>query len=79
VPHADLMAFTRGLAADIIGNDQPGVRQIRDTYAQIASDDDHWEIEARDSRAWRRSNFSPDAVAARRSSIQARGRGQTSV
>jgi enoyl-CoA hydratase len=79
VPHADLLPFTRRLAADIIGNDQPGVRQIRDTYAQIASDDDHWEIEARDSRAWRRSNFSPDAVAARRSSIQARGRGQTEV
>ena len=39
------------------GNDQSGVRQIRETYAQIATDDDHWEIEARDSRAWRRSSF----------------------
>jgi enoyl-CoA hydratase len=74
--HADLLPFTRKLALDIIGNDQPGVRQIRSTYAQIATDDDHWEIEARDSRAWRRSSFSPEAVAARRAAIQARGQQQ---
>ena len=30
VAHAELMPFTRQLALDIIGNDQPGVRQIRD-------------------------------------------------
>jgi len=76
VPHAELIPFTRQLAIDIIGNDQPGVRQIRETYAQIAMDDDHWEIEARDSRAWRRGNFSPEAVAARRAAIQARGKQQ---
>jgi enoyl-CoA hydratase len=76
VAHAELIPFTRKLALDIIGNDQPGVRQIRDTYAQIAFDDDHWEIEARDSRAWRRTSFSPDAVAARRAAIQARGQQQ---
>jgi enoyl-CoA hydratase len=76
VPHEELIPFTRRLALDIIGNDQPGVRQIRDTYAQIATDDDHWEIESRDSRAWRRSNFSPEAVAARRAAIQARGQQQ---
>lgn len=82
VAHDDLLPFTRRIARDIIGNDQPGVRQIRDTYAQIAANDDHWEIEARDGRAWRRSNFSPDAIAARRAAIVARGqqqRGQTSV
>ena len=73
VAHDELMPFTRRLALDIIGNDQAGVRQIRDTYFQIATDDDHWEIEARDSRAWRRTHFSPDAVAARRAAIQARG------
>jgi enoyl-CoA hydratase len=76
VPHDQLLPFTRKLAQDIIGNDQPGVRQIRETYFQIATDDDHWEIEARDSRAWRRTNFSPDAVAARRAAIQARGQQQ---
>ena len=76
VPHDELIPFTRQLALDIIGNDQPGVRQIRSTYAQIGTDDDHWEIEARDSRAWRRTNFSPDAVATRRRAIQARGQQQ---
>ena len=45
VAHAELLPFTRQLALDITGNDQPGVRQIRSTYAQIATDDDHWEIE----------------------------------
>ena len=59
VPHAELIPTTRRLALDIIGNDQAGVRQIRSTYAQITSDDDHWEIEARDSRAWRRTMFQP--------------------
>jgi enoyl-CoA hydratase len=76
VPHEELIPFTRQLALDIIGNDQAGVRQIRETYFQIATDDDHWEIEARDSRAWRRTNFSPAAVAARRAAIQARGQQQ---
>ncbi|MFM9083668.1 MAG: enoyl-CoA hydratase, partial [Actinomycetota bacterium] len=33
VPHAELIPVTRRLALDIIGNDAPGVRQIRATYA----------------------------------------------
>ena len=76
VPHEELMPTVRRIAQDIIGNDQPGVRQIRTTYNQIAMDDDGWETEARDSRAWRRSNFSPERVAARRAAIQARGQQQ---
>jgi enoyl-CoA hydratase len=76
VPHAELIPATRRLAIDIIGNEQAGVRQIRSTYAMIASDDDHWEIEARDSRAWRRTMFSPEQVEARRRAIQARGQQQ---
>lgn len=76
VPHDELLPFTRQLATDIIGNDQPGVRQIRATYAAIAHDDDGWETEARDSRAWQRSQFSPEKVAERRAAIQARGRTQ---
>ena len=71
-----LLQFTYALATDIVGNDQEGVRQIRATYAAIATEDDHWEIEARDGRAWRRAHFSPDRVAQRRSSIEERGRTQ---
>ena len=62
VPHDELMPFTRQLAADIIGNDQPGVRQIRRTYAEITAETEGWEIEARDSRAWRDANFSAERV-----------------
>jgi enoyl-CoA hydratase len=76
VPHDELLPFTCQLAADIVGNDRDGVRQIRQTYAAIAHDDDAWETEARDARAWRRSQFSAEKVAARREAIQARGRNQ---
>jgi enoyl-CoA hydratase len=76
VPHDQLHSFTRALAADIAGNDPDGVRQIRQTYATIAHDDDAWEAEARDARAWRASQFTPEKVAERRDAIQARGRVQ---
>jgi enoyl-CoA hydratase len=76
VSHADLLPFTRTLARDIIGNDQPGVRQIRRTYAAVTAEADGWAIEAADGRAWQRDNFSPDQVAARREAIQQRGKTQ---
>jgi enoyl-CoA hydratase len=76
VPHAELIPFTRAIAADIVGNEADAVRQIRQTYAVIAHDDDGWETEARDSRAWGRSRSSPETIAARRAAIQARGRSQ---
>ncbi len=76
VAHDDLLPVTRQLAADIAGNDQDGVRQIRSTYAAIAHDDDAWEQEARDARAWQRTMFSADKVAERRMAIQGRGRAQ---
>jgi enoyl-CoA hydratase len=76
VPHEELLPFTRSIAADICGNDQDGVRQIRSTYNAIAHDDDGWEQEARDSRMWQRTMFSPDKVAQRRATVQARGKQQ---
>lgn len=76
VPHPELLAFTRRLALDIIGNDQPGVRQIRRTYATIHAETTGWEIEARDGAKWRDEQFSPEKVAARREAIQNRGRHQ---
>ena len=76
VAHADLIPFTRALAADIVGNEQDGVRQIRATYDAIAADDHGWETESRDGRAWRRSHFSPERVAERRERIQSRGKTQ---
>ncbi len=76
VPHDELLPFTRQLAVDIAGNEREGVRQIRSTYAANAHDDDAWEREARDSRAWQRTMFSADKVAERRAAIQHRGRTQ---
>lgn len=76
VPHSDLLPFTRRIARDIIGNDQPGVRQIRRTYRDIHASADGWAIEARDGAEWRRSSFSPEKVAERRAKIQERGRNQ---
>src|SRR6056297_1029167 len=73
VDHEALIPFTRQLAIDITTNQQDGVRQIRDTYASIATDDHAWEVEARDSRAWRRARFDPALVAQRRADIQRRG------
>lgn len=78
VPHAELLSVTRRLALDIVGNDQPGVRQILATYDEIHAAADGWAIERRDGAAWRRREFSPEKVAARRAAIQARGRAQES-
>ena len=74
------MPTVRSLAADIIGNDQPGVRQILRTYDRTSgvSVDDGWDVEAAMGRAWLKdSGFTPDRVAERRSAIQSRGRSQT--
>lgn len=76
VPHEDLLAVTRQLALDIIGNDQTGVRQIRRTYATITRDQAGWEIEAADGKQWRQTMFSAEAVAAKRAGIIDRGRTQ---
>jgi enoyl-CoA hydratase len=76
VAHDELIPFTRNLAADIVGNERDGVRHIRTTYNAIATDDDDWEAESRDGRAWRRTQFSPEKVAQRRAQIQARGQTQ---
>ena len=76
VPHAELMPVTRRIALDIIGNDQPGVRQMRETYAQHAAETDKWIKESEVGREWRRTQFSSEKVAERRAQIMERGRTQ---
>jgi enoyl-CoA hydratase len=78
VAHEELIPFARKIAADIINNDQAGVRQIRATYAEVVSTtvDEGWNVEARDARAWQSSSFDKEEVARRRAAIQERGRGQ---
>ena len=80
VLHDELMPTTRSLAADIIGNDQPGVREVLGTYALTSATtvDEAWAIESRRGLEWlKRTSFSPDRVAERRAAIQSRGRTQT--
>ena len=78
VPHDDLLPFTRKIAADIAGNSQPGVRQIRATYAEVAGQSvaDGWETEARISHEWQKQSFSAEHVAQQRDAIMSRGRNQ---
>jgi enoyl-CoA hydratase len=78
VAHDDLIPFTRRLAFDIINNDQPGVRQIRATYADVTATTvaEGWAIEARDGRAWSKARFDPAEVERRRAAILERGRAQ---
>jgi enoyl-CoA hydratase len=76
VAHDELIPFTRRLAADIVATDAVAVRQLRATYAAIAHDDDAWEAEARSSRAWQRTMFDAERIAARRSEFIDRSRSQ---
>lgn len=76
VAHDQLMATTRRLAADIVGNEREAVRQIRSTYAAIHAAEDGWRREASDGADWSATQFAPDKVAERRAAIQARGRQQ---
>ena len=76
VKHDDLIPFTRQLALDIVGNEQDGVRRIRQTYAEHNAEIAAWEHEGRVGTQWRREQFTPEKVAERRARIMERGRGQ---
>ena len=80
VPHDQLLAFCRQLAADIVSNDQRGVQRILRTYdeQQLVDGTGAWRIEADAGRAWLRDGgSSPEEIEARRRSITERGRAQT--
>jgi enoyl-CoA hydratase/carnithine racemase len=78
VPHDELLGFCRALAADIISNDQAGVRQILATYREVTDTTvaEGWQIEARRAAAWPGNRWDPDEIAKRREHIVARGRAQ---
>jgi enoyl-CoA hydratase len=78
VPHEQLIDFCKGLAADIVSNDQRGVRQMLDTYDRGAgaAEDDAWEIERRISAQWGGDGYDPAEIEARRLDVVARGRKQ---
>lgn len=78
VPHDELLATARSLAADIVGNDQPGVRQMLATYAEgtAVTAAEAWQVEARVAREWQQGSFDPEEVERRRAAIVERGRAQ---
>jgi enoyl-CoA hydratase len=76
VPHGELLPTARRLALDIVGNDQAGVRALRDTYDAIHGNAAGWALEHERSVTWQRERFDPSIVAERRAAIAARGRGQ---
>ena len=79
VPHDELLPFCRGLAADVVSNDQAGVRRILATYeAQtLTTGAEAWALEGEVSREWLRSGGGrPEEVEARRRAVMERGRSQ---
>ncbi|MDP9333681.1 MAG: enoyl-CoA hydratase [Actinomycetota bacterium] len=78
VPHQELLPYCRKLAADIVSNDQLGVRRMLRTYNEVTATtiDEGWEIEARVSREWEGPGFDPASIESRRMKIVERGRSQ---
>jgi len=76
VPHAELLPFARSLAADIVSNDQRGVRRLLAHYRQIANaatlDEAHL-VEGFMAETW----TMPADLVARRQAVTERGRTQT--
>ena len=80
VPHDELLVRCRQIAADIVGNDQRGLRQILRTYdLGAATTEEHaWEIERAVSFKWFVAGVDPAEVEARRAGVVERGRSQQS-
>jgi enoyl-CoA hydratase len=78
VPHDELLPYCRKLGADIVSNDQMGVRRMLRTYDEVTATtvEEGWEIEARVSREWEGPGFDPASIEARRMKIVERGRSQ---
>ena len=81
VPHEQLLPTCRKLAADIVSNDQAGVRRILQTYDEgwQMTGAEAWDLESRVSADWLRSGAAmSDQIEARRQAVMERGRAQTS-
>ncbi len=78
VDHADLLPTARRLAADIAGNDQPGVARMLETYRAVTgiTIDEGWQVEARMGAEWASGGIDPASIEARRQAIVDRGRSQ---
>lgn len=80
VPHDRLMPAALAVAESIVGNDQPGVRALLDSYRRSQ---DHivnqaLQVEDSTSKKWM-ADFDPSRVAERRKAVIDRGRSQTAT
>lgn len=79
VPHDELLPRCRALAADVVSNDQAGVRRILRTYAENErlTGAEAWRNETAVSDAWFAELATrPGEVEARRQAVMERGRQQ---
>jgi enoyl-CoA hydratase len=78
VAHNELLPYCRKLAADVVSNDQMGVRRMIQTYNEVTATtiDEGWDIELRVSREWEGPGFDPASIEARRMKVVERGRQQ---
>jgi len=78
VPHDELLPFTMRLAADVLGNDQAGVRRMLDTYDDVAGTTPvlAYELEQQVSIEWEGDGIDRAEVARRRDAVIERGREQ---
>lgn len=79
VPHGELLAFCRQLAADIVSNDQASVHRLLHHYREIATAatlDDAHRIEGAMAESWQPGT---SLVAGRREDVTARGRTQAAT
>ena len=78
VPHDDLLPTCRQLAADIVSNDQRGVRRVKQTYdaGALLSGGDAWRLESTVAPEWQRQGLDPATIEARRAAVTERGRRQ---
>jgi enoyl-CoA hydratase len=78
VPHEELLPFAHRLAADIVSNDQRGIRRLVQHYhkmANAATLDEAHLIEGYMAETWQ---LDANQVAERRAGVMARGRAQSS-
>jgi enoyl-CoA hydratase len=80
VPHAELMDFTRRLAADAASNDPAAVQAIFATYREVAQvpGAEALAVERAANRRWHTGGIDREEVARRREAVIQRGRSQSS-
>ncbi len=78
VPHDELLPTCRRLAADIVSNDQAGVRQLLETYRLVTDTTvgEGWTVEGQRAASWPGNRWDPDEIARRRQGVIDRGRSQ---